>query len=51
MHIKALLAASFDFMCNTTPATPKAYQCFGKDPIQTGCVHAMGDPTVFCCAK
>ncbi len=37
-----------DFMC-TSKATPKAYDCVGNDPIQTGCVKAMGDPTVFCC--
>ena len=38
-----------DFMCK--PALPKAYHCFGSDPLQTGCVHGTGDPTVFCCAK
>jgi len=42
--------AGQDFMCQAPLA--KAYECFGKDPLQAGCEHTkMGSPTVFCCAK
>ncbi|MDB4936780.1 MAG: hypothetical protein JWP87_3752 [Labilithrix sp.] len=40
---------AIDFMCEGT--LPKAYECFGQEPLQTGCKHGTGDPTVFCCAK
>jgi hypothetical protein len=38
-----------DFMC--TAGLPKAYDCFGQEPLQAGCKHGIGDPDVFCCAK